>query len=135
MSNFALVVVPAGWDDKTPLTFSNAQYEAIRDSAHPGTEIILFRGEPENIIIGQGQVRAPFLKTSEWPAQNLGDIDPSNPDMAYALPIEVLFRLKAPVAPLAQVRDALRDPSFPQPGEHWRALKQDEYDALRDGWM
>jgi len=136
MAKFALAVVPADWNDKMPLTFSQAQYEAIRDEVVSGTELILFSGAPANEVIGQGQVHGSFLKTSEWPAQNLGSIDPANPEMAYLLPIEVLFRLKGPVAPvpLDRVREALRDPDFPQPGEHWRVLKQDEYDALRDGW-
>lgn len=136
MPTFALAVVPAHWNDKMPLTFSQAQYEAIGHEPEPGTSLILFQSEPTNAVIGQGQVRATFLKTSEWPPQNLGEIDPADPNAAYLLPIEVLFLLKGALAPVSQekVREILEDAGFPHGNERWRPLTPEQYDALRDGW-
>lgn len=136
MPQYALAFVPPDWDNEAPLMFSQAQYDTIHENVVAGTEIILFMAEPANEVIGQAQTPGPFIKTSEWPQQNLHNIDASDPAQAYLLPLNVLFLLRGPHAPvpLARVREALRDPNFPQPGEYWRRLDADEYDALRDGW-
>lgn len=136
MSYYALAVVPEGWNEHMPLTFSQAQYDSIRDSVVAGTHLILFRGAPDNVIIGQGQTPGTFIRTSEWPKANLGSVDPSNPNQAYLLPIEVVLLLKGTLGPkpLAQVHEALGETSFPVAGEVWRSITDDQYDALRDGW-
>ncbi len=136
MAQYALAIVPADWDEKMPLAFSAAQYQDVYEKVEPGTELILFRAAPVNEVIGQAHVHNSFLKTSEWPQQNLGSIDASDPAQAYILPIEILFMLKGPIAPVPveRVREALNDPAFPAVGEFWRVLTSDEYDKLRDGW-
>lgn len=136
MANFALAVVPADWDSATPLTFSQAQMEAIRDKVESGTQLILYRSAPADEVIGQANAHGLFIKTNEWPQENLGKIDPSDPEQAWILPIDVILLLSGPSAPvpLSRVREILHDAGFPHPGELWRVLTPGEYDTLRDGW-
>lgn len=133
MHNYALAVLPAGWDLEKPLTFSRAQYQDIREKVDPGTRLLLYRPAPEDAVIAQAQVHGTFLETSEWPEENLGSIDASDPGQAYLLPIEVVFRLHGPEATISgdRVREVLEDPGFPHGGERWRLLTPEQYNALR----
>lgn len=137
MHNYALAVVPAGWEEASPLTFSAAQHQDIRDKIESGTRVLLYRQSPADDVIGQAQVVGTFLETSEWPKENLGNIDPSDPGQAYLLPLDVVFLLKEPQAtvPGDRVREVLNDSGFPHGGERWRTLTADQYQALRDGWV
>lgn len=134
MPQYALAVVPADWDNEKPLLFSEVQYQDIRDKLEPGTRVLLYRNDPEDAVIGLAQVHSgAFQKTSEWPQQNLGNINASDPAQAYALPLEVVFRLHTKDAQVSgeRVREVLDDSGFPHGGERWRVLTPEQYNAVR----
>lgn len=133
MPNYVVAVVPPHWDEEMPLTFSEAQYQRIREQVESGTRVLLYSPAPDDAIIGQAQVHGTFLKTSEWPEENLGSIDASDPTQAYILPLEVVFTLKGPAAEVSgeRIRAVLEDDGFPHGDERWRVITPEQYNALR----
>lgn len=132
MENYALAVVPAGWQTENPILFSEAEHDAIRPSFESGMRVLIYEDAPVNAIIAQAQASG-FVRTTDWPQANLGDINPNDPEQSYALGLQVQFALHTPNAQVSQarVREVLNDPAFPRPGRQWIFLDREQYDALR----
>jgi hypothetical protein len=134
VSLYALAVLPQGWNFGMPLPFSKAAHDLWKDRLEAGTRLV-FYDPTRQAITGEGEVHGIFIQPKEWPATSTDDLPPSIASAEYVLPVRVLYQRDAlALIPLAEVRRALEDDSFPQSSEEVRELDSGAYQLLTQNW-
>ena len=125
MTRYAIKVVPPEWQEPMPLPFNKTTHDYSK--IDQGMRVLVYRsGEG---IIGEGEVRAFFLRPDEWPSQSTAQLPASIAQAEYLLPLAMLYQRDRVISPDG-VRDLLDDRSFPQSADTWRPIGEDLYEAL-----
>jgi len=124
MPRYAIKVVPPDWQDTLPLPFhKNIQaYNKIEI----GTHVLIYRFEAG--IIGDAEIRSPFISPHEWEASAKIELPPSLRGADLLLPLEAVY-YRGKVVPPETVRQILSDSLFPQL-ENWRPIDPQTYQQL-----
>ena len=124
MPRYAIKVVPPDWQDTLPLPFhKNIQaYNKIEI----GTHVLIYRFEAG--IIGDAEIRSPFVLPVAWEAAAKIELPPSLRGADLLLPLEAVY-YRGKVVPPETVRQILSDPLFPQL-ENWRPIDAQTYQQL-----
>jgi hypothetical protein len=126
MTEYAIKVVPAGWEHTMPLPFTKAAYD--QSGIEQGTRVLIYRQDEG--IVGEGEVHGFVVQPRAWPQDDKSGLPLALADADYLQPIGVLYMRDSSIPPQV-VRETLGDLAFPL-REDWQPLSSDQYHTLTD---
>jgi hypothetical protein len=133
MALYVLKVVPGDWEIDTPLPFTDAHYQRIRDQVKDGTRIVIYQDSPENAVVAEAEVGVPFIHVDEW--KHTSAVRTREKGYLHLLPVRILYRRAGPgEMSQARVRDVLKDRHFPTTDHDWIELSREQYEELIRDW-
>ncbi len=131
MPNYALVVVPSDWEPDEALGFSEKAYQQWHDKIEAGMRLLIYKDQPVNAIVGEGEAPGVFARVADWPQTNVSQqpVTASGAPAPYVMPLSVLYmRAPANYVLLEQVKERITDPAFPN--VEILPVEEDDYHIL-----
>ncbi len=133
MSSYAILIVPSEWEPDQAPGLSAAGRQQWLDQMPISTRVLIYKSEPVNAIVAEGEYVGLIENIAEWPDRNVSEQPTAgaNATGQHVMPLRILYtRDRSQYVSLERIREYVPDFS---PGQtEWQPIATEAYQELAD---